>query len=168
MTKKWICCVLLLSCFGACHKEPVVMAPTPTAIPIATPIPEIAATPAPTPSPEGPDFNLIRMNREIMNDEQTAKYGNNMKGKHIGGWVGYFHKASASAEEGKMRVVIDMDENAGGIPDVILENIPSEIAQQFQPRQGLNFSGSIQGYVDIPDSRYSLSIADVKIYGYLN
>lgn len=103
-----------------------------------------------------------------MQPEQIYQYGRDLAGKEVGGWIGYFHAAIESEQSGTSRVVIDMDKNAGGLPDVILENIPTEIAQRIQDRQEINFSGTIQGYVDIPESYFLLSLSDVKIYGFLN
>ncbi|MBN2329166.1 MAG: hypothetical protein JXR73_18650 [Candidatus Omnitrophica bacterium] len=140
--------------------------PTPTAVPTSTPTPLPTVTPAPTPAPQGPAFRLIRLNREVMKPEQVEKYGRNLAGKKVAGWIGYFYKALPSEEAGLSRVVLDMDEAPNGMPDVILENIPNSIAESLQPRQCLNFSGALLGYVDIPDCRFQLSLGDVQIYGY--
>lgn len=151
----------------ACEKTPQPV-PTPTAAPTLIAAVEPLSMPQPTPAPVGPDFKAIRKNREVMNPEQIDKYGKNMAGKKIEGWIGYVEKVVASAEEnGKSRLVIDMDRETGGVPDVILEGIPTELAQRFQPRQELNFSGTIQGYVDTPDIQFLLSLSEVRIFGYL-
>lgn len=160
-----ILCILFLQ--TGCEKpQSETASPTPTATLAAVSTPLPTAIPAPTPVPEGPGFHPIRLNREIMTPEQTHKYGQDMAGKQVVGWIGYFHSILESDESGKSRVVIDMDQNEGGIPDVVLEGISSEIAAQLKPRQELNFSGSILGYVSIPDSLYTLSLGEVSIYGF--
>jgi len=161
-------CLLIVVMFGfmACGKpEPiqnpvlqvrqVVQAPTPTVVP------------APTPVAVGVEFRKLRLNQEMMTSDQTQKYGRNLSGKKIEGWIGYFVR-SIDAENGLSRIVIDMDKNAGGLPDVVLEGIPQDVAKQFTDRQGLNFSGTIQGYVSIPGCKYNLSMTDVKIYSYFD
>lgn len=155
--------MLVSSCV---KKSEIASAPTPTAVPTATATPLPTATPAPTPAPQGPSFRLIRSNREVMKPEQVYKYGNNLAGKKVAGWIGYFFKALPSEEPGLSRIAIDMDDRSQAMPDVILENVPNSIAESLQPRQVLNFSGTLLGYVDIPDCRFQLSLGDVQIYGF--
>lgn len=158
--------LLLAACTKQTTPQDLAAAPASASTPAAS-LAKPTLPPEPTPTPFGPNYGGIRSNREIMNPEQIAKYGPNLSGKKIGGWVGYVAQVLESDETGKCRLVIDVDnEEAGQLPDIILEGIPAEIAKGFQPRQGLNFSGTIQGFVDIPDCRFLLSLSGVQIFGY--
>ncbi len=159
-------CLLLMVVFGfmACE-QPAPPQAAPTQIPQVVQLPTPTVVPGPTPIAVGVEFRKLRLNQQMMTSEQTQKYGKNLSGKKVEGWIGYFVK-SIDEENGLCRLVIDMDENAGGLPDVVLEKIPQEVAAQLTDRQGLNFSGTIQGYVSIPGCKYTMSMSDVKIYSY--
>ncbi len=160
-------CLLLVAAFGfmACGKPEPIQNPAPIQKRVVVQSPKPTVVPAPTPVAVGVEYRKLRLNQQMMTYDQTQKYGKNLSGKKVEGWIGYFVKSIAD-ENGLCRIVIDMDKNAGGLSDVVLEKIPQDVADQLTDRQGINFSGTIQGYVSIPGCKYNLSMTDVKIYNY--
>ena len=153
--------------FTACGKPaPRKAAAPPPQVRETVQAPKPTVVPGPTPVAVGAPFKKIRLNQQMMTYDQTQQYGKNLSGTKIEGWIGYYVK-SIAGESGVCRLVIDMDKDAGTLTDVVLENIPQEVADQLSDRQEINFSGTIQGYVSIPGSKYNLALSDVKIYQYL-
>lgn len=131
---------------------------SPTPLPSPTPM-------QPTPAPLGPDFMTIRSNREVMDATAVVKYGRNLSGKTVGGWIGRI-AAIKSTESGHHRVIVDMDipEKEFPLNDIVLDNIPSSIAEKLSVDSTINFSGTIQGFIDVEPEKNLLLLDQVSIY----
>ena len=172
----WIVFLAGLVLFQACgesSKPTVLDENTGNAQVSPTPSPLPSPTPVPTPALAGPDFPGIRANRDLMlrEPEKLAKYGKNLSGKTIGGWVGRIYQIQNDPGTGFSRLLVEMDLEQQDpryiLPDTVLQSIPSSVAEQLQTGQIINFSGVIEGFIHLEPYKNILSIRDVEIFGYL-
>lgn len=169
----WVCILAGVMLFQACGKpnQPTALENTQPTVSQPTPPPTPVPTPVPTPGLSGPDFPGIRANKEIIREpEKLAKYGHNLSGKNIGGWVGRIIHILPDPASDQARLVVEMDLEQKDpryfLPDVVLQNIPAGVAAQLRTDQVINFSGVLGGFIDFDKYKYILAVNEARIFGF--
>ncbi|MFB3786065.1 MAG: hypothetical protein ACE15F_06810 [bacterium] len=169
----WILFLAALAWFQACGKpdQPTTLNDAQPTVSQPTPSPTPAPTPVPTPGLSGPDFPGIRANKEIIHEpDKLAKYGHNLSGKAIGGWVGRIVQILPIPASDQARLVVEMDLEQKDpryfLPDVVLQNIPAGVAAQLRTDEVINFSGVLGGFMDFDNYKFILAVNEARIFGF--
>jgi hypothetical protein len=94
------------------------------------------------------DFETIRNNMNKMTSVAWDDYTKSLKGQRVN-WTG---RVSDVKEQwlGGYKILIDMDPpGSASVQDVYIENLPKNLAAQFQKDQRVRFSGRIKSVLSV-------------------